>query len=162
VHIWLDHGSMLTAGVLFWLQYIPSPPFHSRVTILGKVGGLFATNVVMVVLAMGLSIFATHSVYSVYGHTAGVSLPPYADQEIGGAILWVCGDFWAMPALIGAFLRLLRDEGGIGAAVEQMLGGHRQDGPVAQRPAGAVRGWGAAWSQTERQVGPMAPSAPQE
>jgi cytochrome c oxidase assembly factor CtaG len=162
VHIWLDHGSMLTAGVLFWLQFIPSPPFRPRVTILGKVAGLFATNVVMVVVAMALSIFATHSVYSVYGHTAGVTLPPYADQEIGGAILWVCGDFWAMPALIGAFVRLLRDEGGIGSAVEQLLGGHRSAVVEGHQAAGAVRGWGASWSQAESRVAPMAPSAPQE
>ena len=75
VHIWLEHGSFFATGVLFWLQFIPSPPFRSRMPLLGRAAALLATNVVMIFIAMALSIFATHSVYAPYDHVPGVTLP---------------------------------------------------------------------------------------
>ena len=75
VHIWLMHSSFFLAGVLFWLQFIPSPPFRSRMPLLGRAAALLATNVVMIFIAMALSIFATHSIYAPYDHVPGVTLP---------------------------------------------------------------------------------------
>ncbi|MFY9863729.1 MAG: cytochrome c oxidase assembly protein, partial [Trebonia sp.] len=40
VHIWLMHGSFFAAGVLFWLQFIPSPPFRSQMPLLGRAAAL--------------------------------------------------------------------------------------------------------------------------
>ncbi|HEY1820299.1 MAG TPA: cytochrome c oxidase assembly protein [Trebonia sp.] len=121
VHIWLMHSSFFLAGVLFWLQFIPSPPFRSRMPLLGRAAALLATNVVMIFIAMALSIFATHSVYAVYDHVPGVTLPAFADQQIGAAILWVCGDFWALPTMIITVRKLLNDESGVGTALERFV-----------------------------------------
>ena len=121
VHIWLMHASFFLAGVLFWLQFIPSPPFRSRMPLLGRAAALLATNVVMIFIAMTLTIFATHSVYSVYDHVPGVTLPAFADQQIGAAILWVCGDFWALPTMIVTIRKLLNDESGVGTALDRLV-----------------------------------------
>jgi putative membrane protein len=136
IHIWLEHGSMFASGILFWMQFIDSPPFRSRISTLERAGALLATNVVMIVVAMALSIFASHSIYSVYDNVPGVTLPPFADQQIGAAILWVCGDFWAMPTMILTIRKLITDEGGVGAALERFVGRGSRDA--------VPRGWASS------------------
>jgi putative membrane protein len=133
IHIWLMHGSFFAAGVLFWLQFIPSPPFRRRMPLLSRAAALLATNVIMIGLAMALSIFASGSVYSVYAHVPGVTLPPFADQQIGAAILWVCGDFWAVPTMITIIRQMVAVDGSMSGALEGML--HRGN---------ALAGWSGA------------------
>jgi cytochrome c oxidase assembly factor CtaG len=127
VHIWLAHGSFFAAGTLFWLQFIGSPPFRRRMPLVSQALALLGTNFVMVGIAMALSIFSNASVYPVYAHVPGVTLPPFADQQIGAAILWVCGDFWAMPAMIVTVRRMIAADGSMCSALDKMLG--RQASP---------------------------------
>jgi hypothetical protein len=85
----------------------------------------------MFILAMALSIFSNSSWYPVYAHIPGITLPPFADQQIGAAILWVCGDFWAYPALIVVLRRAIVEEGSLSNVLERMV--HRLPGPPTAR-----------------------------
>ena len=122
VKIWLLHSSYLIVGILFWLLFIPSPPLRMRMPPEGQAIALVATNVIMWLLAMSMSFLTQTSWYSVYDHIPGVTLPPFADQQIGAGILWVCGDFWAIPALIVAIRRVINADGSLGSAIDKMLG----------------------------------------
>jgi putative membrane protein len=122
VKIWLLHPSYLIVGILFWLLFIPSPPLRMRMPPEGQAIALVATNVIMWLLAMSMSFLTQTSWYPVYDHIAGVTLPPFADQQIGAGILWVCGDFWAIPALIVAIRRVINADGSLGSAIDKMIG----------------------------------------
>jgi putative membrane protein len=122
VHIWLMHASFFIAGVLFWLQFISSPPFRMKMSTVSQAGSLLATNCVMWVLAMAMGFLSSTSWYSVYNHVPGVTLPAFADQQIGAGILWICGDFWAIPTMIFVIRKLMAEDGSVSAAVDRILG----------------------------------------
>jgi putative membrane protein len=122
VHGFLMHGSFVVTGVLFWLQIVPSHPMKPSRGPIWQAGAIVATNILMTVLAISMSILTAVSWYPSYTGIRGVTLNPFADQQIGAAILWVCGDFWALPALYVIIRRAIESEGSISNVFDRMTG----------------------------------------
>jgi cytochrome c oxidase assembly factor CtaG len=125
--------SFFVSGLLFWAQFIPSRPWRPTLSPFARVGALLATNVVMTIVAMSLSFLASGPFYDIGNSMLGMAhmssmvpttLNPFADQQIGAAILWVCGDFWCYPALVMA-LRLATKNDTNSSAMDHVLRGRR-------------------------------------
>jgi putative membrane protein len=107
VHIWLAHGSFFGLGVALWLQIYGSYPFRPVLAPPGRVVALVSTNAVMVIVAMSLVMF-THDAYPYYSSVLSPAAQS-ADQQIAGAILWVCGEVTFLPSILWTIARWLDD-----------------------------------------------------
>ena len=84
-------------------------------------GAIAVTAFEMLVLAMAMSIFTKAPWYSMNVFMDGAA-GALRDQRWAAGILWVCGDFWAVPALVLVAMRLSADSGGVSASFERALG----------------------------------------
>jgi len=63
--------------------------------------------------------------------------------------LWVCGDFWAIPALVMVMRRIINTDGGVNAAIDKILN------------RGSVRYSWAATAGSPRTRRPAVPPSPE-
>ena len=126
IHIWLMHTSFLVAGVLLFLQILPSHPMKPSRGPVWQGGAILLTNAIMTILAMSMSIMTSTSWYRVYANVPGVSMSPFTDQQIGAAILWVCGDFWALPLLGVVIRRAMKRERSTGNLADRLFQPHTE------------------------------------
>jgi putative membrane protein len=118
---WLMGPSFVLVGLLFWRVILPSNPRPARGSTRMQIAAIVATAFEMLVLAMAMSIFTKGPWYSMNvlmdGTTAALR-----DQRWAAGILWICGDFWAVPALVLVAMRISKSEGGVSASFERVLG----------------------------------------
>jgi cytochrome c oxidase assembly factor CtaG len=118
---WLMAPSFVVVGLLFWRIILPSGPWPARASTRLQIGAIVATAFEMLVLAMALSIFSKGPWYSMNVLMEG-SAAALRDQRWAAGILWVCGDFWAVPALVLIAMRISTTSGGVSASLERALG----------------------------------------
>jgi hypothetical protein len=81
---------------------------------------LVVTMAEMFILAMSMSIFTKASWYAMgMGMRAEVGRIAFHDQQLGAAILWVCGDFWAVPLVVLVIRRVAARDGSVLGSVER-------------------------------------------
>lgn len=118
---WLMAPMFLVTGYLFWRVILPSHPGPPRGSPKIQVAAIVITAFEMLVLAMSMAIFTKTPWYSMHVFMDGPAAA-LRDQRWAAGILWVCGDFWAAPALALVAYRFFGVEGGVSASFEQALG----------------------------------------
>jgi len=119
---WLMAPSFVISGVLFWRVILPSHPSPPKGGTRLQVAAIVITALEMLILAMALAIFTKTPWYSM-----NIVMEGYAaalrDQHWAAGILWVCGDFWAVPALVYVVYQAVRRDGGLAATIERVFSG---------------------------------------
>jgi len=125
---WLMEPAFFLSGLFFFHFLITSPPRRNHVQLRQQLIVVVATMFEMLILAMSMSIFTTVSWYSVMvpGHgmaympgMATTALAAFHQQQLAAGILWICGDFWAVPILVMIARQLVRREGSLFAVLDR-------------------------------------------
>lgn len=102
----LEHLAYLTSAVLFWMPVVGRDPAPSGLSYPARILYLFFAMASMAFL--GLAIFsATHVLYPAYAAVEGTGRA-LADQQSGGALMWVGGMVFIVPALAFVLLDWMR------------------------------------------------------
>jgi cytochrome c oxidase assembly factor CtaG len=118
---WLMAPSFVVSGYLFWRIILPSHPSPSRGSTRVQIVAIVVTAFEMLILAMSMAIFTKTPWYTMNVIMDGPAAA-LRDQRWAAGILWVCGDFWAIPALVLVAYRIYGQEGGVSASFERALG----------------------------------------
>ena len=118
---WLMGPSFVVVGLLFWRVILPSHPWGPRGSTRIQIGAIVVTAFEMLILAMSMSIFTKAPWYSMNVLMDG-PVGALRDQRYAAGILWICGDFWAIPALVLVGYRIYGRDGGVSASLERALG----------------------------------------
>ena len=127
---WLMEPAFLLSGLFFFHYLIPAWPHRITVRLRVQFLMVAATMVEMLIVAMAMSIFSSTNWYSVMlmpsmptmPYMPGMGLSPavaFHQQQLAAAILWICGDFWAVPCLVLIVRRLVLRDGSILGALER-------------------------------------------
>jgi putative membrane protein len=101
--------SYLTAGILLWLQLIESPPLRPQLAPLRRVVLVLAVATSGTVLGL-IRVYNAGLVYPAYLGFRHHVLSVVADQQLGGAVLWVIPLVPLSVLAVALAIRWLQDE----------------------------------------------------
>jgi cytochrome c oxidase assembly factor CtaG len=127
---WGMEPAFLLSGLYFFHFLVPSWPRRIRTRLRYQLVMVLSTMLEMLVMAMAMSIFTQTSWYPVMRMPSMPDMPfmpgmglsasqAFAQQQVAAAILWVCGDFWAVPCLVLIVRRLSQREGSFLALLDR-------------------------------------------
>jgi cytochrome c oxidase assembly factor CtaG len=125
---WLMEPAFFFSGLYFFHFLISSPPRRNRVPLSQQLVMVVVTMFEMLILAMSMSIFTKVSWYDVMTPGHGMPYMPgmattvsaaFHQQQLAAGILWICGDFWAVPILVMIARQLARRDGSLFAVLER-------------------------------------------
>ena len=120
-HTWLMGPSFILSGYLFWRVILGSHPFGPRGSTKFQLITIVTTALIMLVIAISMAVLSHAAWYTMNATMLGQS-DAFHDQQLGAAVLWICGDFWAVPAIVLLVSRIVKENGSFGAAFERSLG----------------------------------------
>ena len=109
------NGTYFAAGLWFFFTvWQPTTPLRWSVL------GVIATMAVMLFLAMAMSIFSQSAWYESMASMPGMTMASdFSSQQLAAAILWICGDLWAVPVLVVLLRKLMEREGSLLQALQR-------------------------------------------
>ncbi len=116
---WGMEPAFLLSGALFFHHLVPSGRRRLRGALRWQLALVSVTMLEMLVMAMAMAIFTSTAWYAMPmpGMNMTVAMP-FHDQQLAAAILWICGDFWAVPCLVAIVRRVIVRDGSLFAALE--------------------------------------------
>ena len=129
---WLMEPAFLLSGLFFFHFLIPSTPRRVKCRLRYQLAMVVVTMLEMLILAMSMSIFTKSAWYpamikgsgamagmGAMGITAADRTQAFHQQQLAAAILWICGDFWAVPCIVLIVRRLVVRDGSLFVALER-------------------------------------------
>jgi len=111
IHV-TEHAWFFVSALLFWSVVIDPAPFRGTLGYAARLPYLLIAGAAQNTVLGGLLSFSTRLLYGAYAQTPErFGVDPVTDQRIGGAVMWVTGDFvFLAAASISFFLWLAEEE----------------------------------------------------
>jgi cytochrome c oxidase assembly factor CtaG len=108
------------SGVWFFSVVLAPHSEQRPIQLRWQMGGVVLTTVVMFVLAMSMSIFTRTAWYHSMATMPGMEMQgDFGSQQLAAAILWICGDVWAVPLFVVLVRRLASRDGSLLQTVDR-------------------------------------------
>jgi len=117
INVILDPAYVI-AGLLFFRSLVPSSPRRVRSRMREQAAMVVGTMLIMFVSALSMSVFTKHAWFHVANYAHGFD---FHFQQLGAGILWICGDFWAVPLLAVIVRRVIQRDGSLFSVLDARL-----------------------------------------
>jgi putative membrane protein len=109
VHV-IEHAWFFLSALVFWSVVIDPQPFRATLGYGARLPYLLVLGAAQNTVLGGILSFSSRLLYTAYPATAVFGMDRLTDQRVGGAIMWVVGDFVFLAAASAAFFLWLAEE----------------------------------------------------